>query len=254
MIMNSRYNKYLKPENPKEINEDGYETDKIENIVISYLSLRKSIGFLGIILPILLLIGTLFYNNEILPSISHYYHSSLKIIFTGILISIATFLWSYNGEDSEENHLCTTSAILAILIVIFPTKNDINLLKENQVYYKNDFSLFVPPSSSDITWISGMHFLCAGLFFLCLILMILWKFKGHEKKYGGNKTILIIYNICGYGMILSILGIILAKFIINNNKSCLTFILESIALILFGLAWLIKGETLNKINYLINKK
>lgn len=52
-------------------------TDKNERYIISYLTLRKWIGILGMFLPFVCLFGgSLFQNKPIMDSISAYYHSN----------------------------------------------------------------------------------------------------------------------------------------------------------------------------------
>lgn len=46
-----------------------------DSVIVSYLTLRRSIGFIGILLPIILVLGAIITQNQkgVLPSISHYY-------------------------------------------------------------------------------------------------------------------------------------------------------------------------------------
>lgn len=54
-----------------------------------------------------------------------------------------------------------------------------------------------------------------------------------------------IYKVCGIGMLLSILLVPLVKKL-NFNFTAFppTFCLEMLALLFFGFAWLVKGETI----------
>lgn len=163
------------------LNENGYETDPNENIVISYLSLRRIIGILGIALPIILLMASFVNNEDILPSISHYFHSSMKIVFTGTLFTIATFLYTYNGEDFEEKIICKIASILAALIAIVPTKSRI-ILEPEKYYTIHNFTKFESPSVPTKDWVGYWHLIFAGLFFTTLFILIWCKFIPHEKK------------------------------------------------------------------------
>lgn len=243
MTSYTKYNEFSEI-GPKRQQKSGFETDPIDRTVISYLTLRRFIGFLGIILPIVLLLGSKFNSENLLPSISHYFHSCMKIAFVGIIFSIAVFLWCHNGDDHAESLLTKAASLCAILVVICPTKNDLSILNEGTAYYLSDFKKFVQPTVKEPEFVGYFHFICAAFFFTILIILILWKFKNHEKK-SSNPSIgrLWFYNISGWGMVLCI-AIIFISHIFGFAYSIfpVTFLCETIALILFGLAWLVKGE------------
>ena len=67
-------------------------------IVISYMNLRRAIGFIGVGLPFALLLGEFiirsFYANAAgpQPSISEYYYTAMRGVFVGSMCAIGTFL------------------------------------------------------------------------------------------------------------------------------------------------------------------
>lgn len=65
------------------------------SLVISYLALRKAIGYLGIALPFVVVLGAwLLKGLGIQSSISDYYFTDMRDVFVGILFSIGVFLAS----------------------------------------------------------------------------------------------------------------------------------------------------------------
>ena len=68
-----------------------------QDIKSSYLRIRKTIGILGILLPGILL----FTNNELLPSLSHYYYTPGALFFIAILAAFGLFLISYKGYNID---------------------------------------------------------------------------------------------------------------------------------------------------------
>jgi|GEM_PF-4739867 len=66
---------------------------KDENLVCSYLSLRRAVGIIGIGLPFTLAIGGLFRGIDLQESISFYYHTDMRNLFVGSMCAIAVFLW-----------------------------------------------------------------------------------------------------------------------------------------------------------------
>ena len=74
-------------------------TDK-SDLVISYLTLRKAIGVLGISFPVILALGAcIFAGFDIQRSVSSYYHTNMQDVFAGILFAIGLFLFSYRGYE-----------------------------------------------------------------------------------------------------------------------------------------------------------
>ena len=69
-------------------------TEQHRSFVISYILLRRSIGVLGIALPMVLLIGFSIAHPDCIlpPSISHYYYTMMGTYFTGTLCAVGLFL------------------------------------------------------------------------------------------------------------------------------------------------------------------
>ena len=74
--------------------------------VISYFKLRKAIGVLGLLMPILVRLGA-WWREGILSneSISAYYYTSMRDVFVGIMVATGVFLFCYRGPDRQDNIL-----------------------------------------------------------------------------------------------------------------------------------------------------
>lgn len=246
--VNNRYIKYTTQAPSKKINEEGHKTEFTDNFVKSHLTLRKTIGALGILLPIILLVSSALFDNAILPSISHYYHSISKIIFTGILFITASFFWASKGENLLEEILLILASISAAMVAFFPTTNDRNILREGINYTKADLSQFELYSTPNQCFVGLIHYISATIFFASLILMVLFIFLPSEKKSPNSRPQhILIYKICGFGMAAFIFLIFLFK--VLNVHWPFTFIFECLALILFGVAWWIKGNDFEQLRF-----
>ncbi|HSN07708.1 MAG TPA: hypothetical protein VLS85_01660 [Hanamia sp.] len=214
--------------------------------VISYLTLRKSVGILGIALPIVLLTGfwLLDKNCDYPPSISHYYYTNLGTYFTGTLCAVALFLFSYKGPEDTDKHASLFAAICALGVAFFPANPYCNSCN-NCVLVHLDYSYLR----------NGLHYAFAGFLFLTFAYFSLvlftktsYEIKPTKQKLLRNK----IYKFCGWVIIICITIIGLTSIpAINSigfikNFKPLTFIFEAIALFAFGYSWLIKGETFFK--------
>lgn len=212
-----------------------------KSLSISYLQIRKAVGYLGIALPIILVVYSLLIGpcNEIQFSLSQYYYTSAGNLFTGIICAISFFLYSYKGYDSTDNRAGTTASILGFATAIFPT---------GQTKLFCNFTMDPYPFPSYFTYI---HAGAAALFFLVLAyfcLCLFTKSGNYSSKpiTDEKRTRNRIYKICGYTIIVCL--VLMAIVYLNENiKDSLAelkpiFVLESIMLLTFGFSWLVKGE------------
>lgn len=213
--------------------------------LISYLYLRKAVGFLGLALPIVLVLGSVLVSNcdEIQSSISDYYHTFMRDIFVGIICAIALFLFTYKGYDKRDNIAGTLASFFALGVAIFPTSSD-TLLPPCDKPACNISAAITNP------FISNLHFIFATLFFLVLTyfsLVLFTKTKNISTKTEQKKTRNSIYKICGYVMLVCIALIALYFYYLKKRYQVLAkfdpiFWLETVALWAFALSWLIKGK------------
>ena len=194
----------------------------------SYLALRKAVGWIGILLPFVLMTGLIVFFREktVLKTISLYYHSNMRDLFVGALCAIALFLFFYKGYSKWDNRAANLAAFFALGIAFFPTV-----------------------SEGPLDWKAWIHFISASLFFITLSCFSMFLFTKKNPNPTKNKlTRNKIYISCGVIMITCLVAILLF-FVFFEKKypeSSLVFWLESLALIAFGISWLIKGGSLLK--------
>lgn len=95
-----------------------------KDMLYSYYRIRKIIGILGILLPILIFA----FYGELLSSISHYYYTKSTVFFIAILFAFGLLLISYKGyekdKDTEklsDNLITHIGGVAALLVVLLPT-------------------------------------------------------------------------------------------------------------------------------------
>ncbi len=92
-----------------------------DDAIISYKALRRLIGFLGMLLPIVLIIGGwIFAKDAIQQSISLYYYSNMRDFMVGILFLVGLFLMTYKGTLVIDNVITTITGIAGLSVAIFP--------------------------------------------------------------------------------------------------------------------------------------
>ena len=209
-------------------------------LIISYLTLRKFIGWLGFSLPFVLGVGGIVIDFNAIkfePSISDYYYSTLRDVFVGVLFSISVFLMSYRGYDKKDHNASLLAGLCVLGVALFPTSPVCN------------------PLSNELT-VGMFHYVFVAGYFLTLSYISIFLFtKTHvgaeatrtPKKLQRNN----VYIVCGVLMILSLAAIGLNKLLnmhvdLCKETSCTVFLLESIAVLAFGVSWLTKGELILK--------
>lgn len=92
----------------------------------SYLLTRMTVGIIGIVLPIILIIGEAFFLGEgvhVRGSISAYYHTSMRDVFVAGLCVAGVFLATYMAGKSNVDFWWSLVAGVAVLgVVFFPTQ------------------------------------------------------------------------------------------------------------------------------------
>lgn len=211
--------------------------DKNENFIISYLTLRKLIGILGMLLPFACLLGgSLFMSGPVLDSISAYYHSNIRDILTGLLVGTSLFLLSYRGYEKRDMIVAIASGIAGLGIAIFPCESRIEPFSAVGIFQ------LTPP-------IAGyLHYVSSALFFILLGINSFFLFTlGDKMKWTKSKSKRnVIYRVCGLVIFASLITLLILFLILSSAlvATVWTFIFETVMLLAFGISWLVKGETL----------
>lgn len=242
------------------------EKNNNENLVISYLAIRRTIGWLGLLLPFMLLIGNFIVNRlDILNSsffirtdcytapykdtgsfkfsVSHYYYSTVGVLFTAVLCAVALFMFCYKGhklrrgeKGLSDSAMANLAGIFALGVVVFPTSSTDCIADNMRIFQSTHATGYI-------------HFTFACLFFITLAIMSMVNFRRTELREGfGKQKHHKTYLICGIIMLACLVLIAVYSIWIQPlqvgwlDKTKPVFSLEAVALIAFGISWLIKGK------------
>ena len=221
------------------------------SLVLSYLELRRVIGILGIALPLVLLLGALLiFRTDLQSSISSYYHTSMRDVLVGTLITFGAFLFSYKGYPGDAIYGKIACAS-AIGVALFPTTPDGEIACASAI----GVALFpaTPYDACTALILGSFHLFFTVVFFATLVYFSLFLFTKSDqvplppKKRQRN----LVYRICGILMAICILGIVLVFFLPSAAAwlgGYAVFWLETAAIWAFGVSWFIKGEALKILN------
>lgn len=192
----------------------------------SYHSLRKAVGWIGILLPFVLVLGHLiiFRGDRPLNNMSVYYHTGMRDLFVGAICAIALFLFFYRGYDRWDDISANIAGFFALGVAFFPTVVD---------------------GSWD--WAAWVHFISAACFFVILALTSIFLFtRGEDHPSEMKQRRNQIYRVCGTVMLVSLASIEVFFLFFDgiNSDSGFVLIAETVTLVAFGVSWLTKGGTL----------
>jgi hypothetical protein len=207
-------------------------------LIVSYMVLRQLVGWIGILLPIVLIVGNALVSHASRPgSMSGYYYTGMRNVFVGALCALGVFLVAYNGYDELDRWITNIAGVGAIGVALFPTKPA------------------VPHLSASQQVVGDIHLVCAAATFIALGLMALRFTKGGPAAPGlpglpppfakDN----VVYRISSATILSCVLLAALSNQLPASVKAHwpLLFIFEALAVFAFGVSWFVKGRTIQVI-------
>ena len=201
--------------------------------LVGYLTVRRAVGILGVSLPFLLCgAGAVIFRIGLQKDISSYYHTPVGGVFVGSLFAIAVFLFSYRGYpergtewwEISDNVAANVAGAFALGVALFPVARD-----------------NAPACQKAV---GGVHMICAVGFFLMLAyfcLVLFTKSNLGKQMSDCKRRRNWIYKSCGVAILFSIVWILACKTV---QPDVSIFLPETIAVVAFGVSWLVKGRTL----------
>lgn len=199
-------------------------------LIVSYLTLRKAIGWIGVLLPFVLLLGNLtFFSGAIPGSVSEYYYTHMRNVFVGALWAVGVFLLAYSGYDEWDRWITNIAGAGAIATSLCPTAPQFGVLTFGQEF------------------VGYVHIGFATVTFTAFAVMSFRFTKSSgaavtPRKRARNR----IYRTCGIAIIVSLLLAGGSLVLPESLRSAVPFvyIFEAIAIVAFGVSWFVKGQTL----------
>jgi hypothetical protein len=198
-------------------------TTQTNELVISYLLLRKIVGWIGMLLPFVLMIGNAGMSASRPDSMSGYYYTPMRNIFVGALCALGVFLIAYDGYDGMDRWITDIAGFCAIGVAFCPTKPSGRMTAAQNV-------------------VGDFHVVFAICTFTALGLMALQFAKGRQARLETAA-----YYVCGSLIFGCVLLAVASNFLppaVNANWPVL-FILEATAVVAFGVSWFVKGGTIH---------
>ena len=158
----------------------------------SYRIIRLVVGFLGILLPIIFIIGEAAFLSggvQVRGSLSAYYHSPMQDFFVGGLCIMGLMLATYmGGEPKSWDFWVSLLAGVAVLgVVFFPTSRPPDLASSGTCGTPNAKSCSIVESTLGEHQTAVVHASCATAFIICLAIMS-FLLAASEIRSGNNSS------------------------------------------------------------------
>jgi hypothetical protein len=191
-------------------------TNGDRSLLISYMTLRRLVGALGMALPVVVLGWGYVLCRCVEPTISDYYALRTRDAFVGILFAISCFMFAYRGYEPTDARAGKLASLCALCVALFP--------------------------AGGTAFEKTVHFGAAAGLLLVLSFFSLFLFTKSggaptPEKLRRNR----VYRTCGWLMVLLVASIGLC-YLLGARDSGVVFWLESAALWAFGISWAVKGE------------
>ena len=216
------------------------------DVVLSFYRVRQALGWLGLALPVVLIGGTLALGVPLPPTLSDFYHTPLRDVFVGILVSLGVFLLTYLGHRQpaalvSDRNVSTVAGVGAIGVALFPN-DTLDACSAAQI------------PALDVA--GSLHVVSATLFLTMTAVFCLVLFRRSDGvtpsplKRRRNR----IYLVCGL-TIVAALALLGAYFLLlDPERRCEiralrpVLWLEVVTVLAFGLCWLVKGRGIQALN------
>ncbi|MGH3227426.1 MAG: hypothetical protein ACRDOA_02390 [Streptosporangiaceae bacterium] len=208
--------------------------------------LRMAVGWLGTLLPIVLLAA-----NPIALSIEHsscgwlpdsvsgYYYSPVRNIFVGALSGLGLFLIAYVGTNLGDRVITDLAGLFGLGVALFPTRPMVTS----------------PPSltcqtvarvSTREQVIGDIHAVSAVLFLLFLAWMAIRFTNTNPAQPSPQKLRNMIYQICAIVILACVVAAVVTNFLPASWRPPFPwlFLYEAVAIFAFGVSWFVQAQTL----------
>ena len=216
---------------------------------LSYLVTRAVVGILGVLLPVVFVIGesSLSGSVQVRGSISAYYHTPMRDVFVAGLCVIGFFLITYLSGRTKtlDFRLSLLAGVAVLFVVFFPTKRP-DLAADAPLCGAASMPQGCSPLQQQLgePLVAGVHFAAAAIFILSLAWLCFVFADPKREKSPRMRTIL---RACGWVILAAVAWTVVGRLLDANIwKLTPLYVGEVVSVLAFGAAWLVKARDLRK--------
>jgi hypothetical protein len=221
----------------------------------AYMSLRRTVGWIGTLLPVALITGNMIFTRTLPDSMSDYYYTHMRNLLIAALTALGVFLICYPGYDAWDRWLTNLSGFGLIGVA---------------------FCVPSPPTPATMSSLqrifADLHFGCAAVALVALTFMALRFTRSYSTPDNPGPGVMnwvraafgfapdgpgaprtpakqrrdLVYRACGFTMFGTMALAGLANIVPASAKHGIPFlfIFEALTVIAFGVSWLVKGQAM----------
>jgi hypothetical protein len=202
------------------------------SVVGTFLLLRKAIGWIGTLLPIVVIVGDAAFSAGPLPnSLSDYYYTPMRNILVGALCVLGVFLLLYDVSVRVDRWITNAAGIGVLGVAFLPGSPPVPHLTTSQEV------------------IGNLHVFFASIAFLGLA-ATMWRFSyavsdGPQAPPPSARGS-VFYRVSACVMLGFVLlsGVAILLPLSIQNSTLAIYDTEAVAIFTFGISWLVKGRAL----------
>jgi hypothetical protein len=204
------------------------------SLISAYRFLQLMVGAIAVLLPVITVLPVVIYDGGALRgSISAYYYTRMGGYFVGSMCALGVIFASYRHNPEPEyvcdNRLSNIAGVLAVVVALVPT------------------SIGAHPTGW--SWVARtVHLTSAAVLLFILAYLAYYRFtlpKDSDAKSQTKHRQNQVYRWSGRIIVIGLAGIAIANLL--DADPWLPLVSESIAVIAFGVAWLVKSESFRPI-------
>ena len=206
--------------------------------IASYLTLRRMIGWAGLLMPLAVRGGGLLIDGiRTTDSLSAYYYTSMRDVFVSITVLTGALLACYRTTRPLDNIVATIAGLAAMGAALFPMEPT----------YAAELLARYPALGTEAHYsnhgILGYHLFFAITFAALSFYLVYFRFGAAPFVTVQSAKRAAVYKICGAVMLLSFSAIAgLALFADGASF----FWPETCAVVALAIAWLVNGQAVLK--------
>ena len=212
---------------------------KRNELIVNYMRLRQAVGWIGTLLPIVLLAGAAFTSTARPGSMSGYYYTDMRDIFVGTLWALGVFLVAYRGYDKVDDSITNVAGFAAIGVALFPTKPAVCTAGPGACPASS-----VTRLSTHQQVVGDIHLVLAAVTLIALGLMALRFAKKQTKQRFATENAIYLGSgaiVLGCVGLAALFALLPAS--VKGQWPWL-FFFEAVAVFAFGVSWFVKGRTI----------
>jgi hypothetical protein len=211
-------------------------------LLISYQKLQQTVGWIALLMP--LAVRVLAYARQGIfttNSVSAYYYTDARDVFVGALVAGGIVLAFFRSEHARDRWIAIAAGLAAIGIALCPMDIAAGVLGSPSAANAESEKKLVEALRSGVHGPIGYHFVFVAIFFVLTFYLVAFRFRANtplqatEKKKQRNW----VYIVCGGLMGLAFVWIAIL-WLVNRQGSI--FWPETLAVVSFTYAWLVKGQ------------